>query len=675
MATVYLARDLRHDRQVALKLLDPELGAVLGVERFLSEISVTAKLQHPNLLPLFDSGEADGLLLPTTSVPFVEGESLVCARLDREKQLPIEEALRMTIAIATALDYAHGHGVIHRDLKPENILLQHGQPVLADFGIALAVSRAGGARITQTGLSLGTPQYMSPEQATGDRTIDGRTDIYSLGAVAYEMLSGDPPHTGATAQTIIAKLMTDEARPLTTLRRSVPASVDGAVRRSLEKLPADRWSTAREFAEALSSARSTDTVPTATRARDTRSKVSTALPWVVAVVGVAVAVGALVAPSSRRRPVSSDYAIRFALAPDDSQREFNASGIPYAMSPDDRRVAYTGSGPLGARLFIRNLDEMDAHPLPGSEGATQPFFSADGRWIAFVSGNQLLRESVDGGVPTPILSVRTTAFAGASWVFPDTIIASIDGGLVAIPATGGSSVLLSPPDSAHGEAAKWGPHVLNDRLIAFVSVPTTGLSGNRVAVFDRRNKKVISTTYSGTTVLGAVDDRVVWLTGAGVVMAAKFDPSGVLGSAEPMPLESVYMGAGGAGKAAMSANGSLVYRRGLLLSELVVIDERGTAALLLNDRRLFYHPRWSPDGSRVAVSISKPGGADIWLVDVRTGLLSKLTTATGTNDVASWTPDSKRIAYSNDASRRVEWMSVDAQRHRDDAPRCGHPRL
>ena len=174
MATVYLARDVKHDRRVALKVLDPELGAVLGGERFLSEIRVTAHLQHPNLLPLFDSGEVDGLLFYV--MPFVEGESLR-ARLAREKQLPVDDAIRISVAVASAVDYAHRHGIVHRDLKPENILLHDDQPLVADFGIALAVSNAGGGRITQTGLSLGTPQYMSPEQATGDRAIDGRTDI------------------------------------------------------------------------------------------------------------------------------------------------------------------------------------------------------------------------------------------------------------------------------------------------------------------------------------------------------------------------------------------------------------------------------------------------------------------------------------------------------------------
>src|SRR6476646_6555475 len=200
MATVFLARDLRHDRLVALKLLNPELGAVLGVERFLSEIRVTANLQHPNLLPLFDSGAADGMLFYV--MPYVEGESLR-HRLARERQLPIADAVHVATSVAAALDYAHAHGIVHRDLKPENILLQAGVPMIADFGIALAVSRAGGERRTQSGMSLGTPQYMSPEQASGDRLLDGRSDIYVLAAVLYEMLAGESPHTGPDTQAIV----------------------------------------------------------------------------------------------------------------------------------------------------------------------------------------------------------------------------------------------------------------------------------------------------------------------------------------------------------------------------------------------------------------------------------------------------------------------------------------
>ncbi len=205
MATVYLARDLKHDRAVALKVLRPELAAVLGIERFLSEIRVTAHLQHPHILPLFDSGQAGGLIYYV--MPHVEGESLR-QRLEREKQLPIEEALGLAGGVASALGYAHRHGVIHRDIKPENVLFQDGQAVVADFGIALALSAAGGSRLTETGLSLGTPQYMSPEQATGDRVIDARSDIYSLASVLYEMLAGEPPHTGPTVQSVIAKVLT-----------------------------------------------------------------------------------------------------------------------------------------------------------------------------------------------------------------------------------------------------------------------------------------------------------------------------------------------------------------------------------------------------------------------------------------------------------------------------------
>ena len=248
MATVYLAQDLKHDRKVAIKVLRPELSAVLGAERFLSEIKVTANLQHPNLLPLFDSGEAGGLFYYV--MPFVEGETLR-ARLERERQLPVDETVRLAGMLAGALDYAHERGVIHRDLKPENILLQSGQPMIADFGIALAVAHAGGSRVTETGLSLGTPQYMSPEQASGDRVIDARSDQYSLAAVIYEMLTGEPPHTGATAQAIISRLLTEKPRSIRATRAAVPVAVERAIERGLAKPPADRFATCGALASAL----------------------------------------------------------------------------------------------------------------------------------------------------------------------------------------------------------------------------------------------------------------------------------------------------------------------------------------------------------------------------------------------------------------------------------------
>ncbi len=249
MATVYLAEDLKHKRQVAVKVLKPELAAVLGAERFVQEITTTANLQHPHILPLFDSGEADGFLYYV--MPYVKGESLR-ALLDRKKQLPIDQALEITKVVASALGHAHRQGVIHRDIKPENILLaDDGQPLVADFGIALAVNEAGGTRLTETGMSLGTPEYMSPEQATGDRLLEPASDIYSLGAVLYEMLVGDPPHMGNTAQAIIARIITEKPAGIRTVRDTVPQHVEAAIMKALAKVPADRYGTAERFAVSL----------------------------------------------------------------------------------------------------------------------------------------------------------------------------------------------------------------------------------------------------------------------------------------------------------------------------------------------------------------------------------------------------------------------------------------
>ena len=273
MATVYLAQDIKHDRRVAVKVLRPELAAVIGAERFLSEIKTTANLQHPHILPLFDSGEADGFLFYV--MPYVEGET-VRDRMNREKQLPVADAVRITTEVASALDYAHRHNVIHRDIKPENILLHDGSALVADFGIALAASKAGGTRMTETGMSLGTPHYMSPEQAMGEREITARSDVYALGCVLYEMLTGDPPFTGSTAQAIVARVVTETPRPMLPQRGTIPAHVEAAVLTSLQKLPADRFKTAAEFAEALADRQYTSSATIAMSAASApRSRVAT----------------------------------------------------------------------------------------------------------------------------------------------------------------------------------------------------------------------------------------------------------------------------------------------------------------------------------------------------------------------------------------------------------------
>jgi eukaryotic-like serine/threonine-protein kinase len=318
MATVYLARDLKHDRDVAIKVLKPELGAVLGADRFLSEIKVTANLRHPNLLPLFDSGEADGLLYYV--MPYIEGQTLR-ERLTAERQLPISEVVRLVGLLAGALDYAHAAKVVHRDLKPENILLQAGQPVIADFGIALAVAQAGGERITQTGLSLGTPLYMSPEQASGDRGVDARTDQYALAAMTYEMITGEPPHNGATAQVIISRLMTEKPRSTRNARPSVPPSTDAAVLRALSKSPADRFPNCSDFARALS----TEDQQASTRSRG--------LFWSLAAAALVVVVAVLVF-TRRGGP---------ARAVDPTGRT-SVAVLPFEDLSPDRKSEYFGDG-------------------------------------------------------------------------------------------------------------------------------------------------------------------------------------------------------------------------------------------------------------------------------------------------------------------------------------------
>ncbi|MGD8321839.1 MAG: serine/threonine-protein kinase, partial [Gemmatimonadota bacterium] len=244
-----MARDLRHERDVALKVLDPELAASIGAERFLAEIRTTARLQHPHILPLFDSGEADGFLFYV--MPFVDGETLR-DRLAREGELSIDDALRIAREVADGLAYAHGAGVVHRDIKPGNILLAGGHATVADFGIARSVERAGGDHLTQTGASIGTPTYMSPEQASADVRVDGRSDIYSLACVLYEMLAGEPPYTGPTAAAILAKKVTQLPPPVRVVRDTTPPWLEAALGRALAKSPADRFATAEAFVTALS---------------------------------------------------------------------------------------------------------------------------------------------------------------------------------------------------------------------------------------------------------------------------------------------------------------------------------------------------------------------------------------------------------------------------------------
>jgi serine/threonine-protein kinase len=562
MATVYLARDVRHNRNVALKVLNPELGAVLGSERFLAEIQVTANLQHPNLLPLFDSGEAEGLLFYV--MPYVEGETLR-AKLDREKQLPVDEAVRIASAIAGALGYAHRHNVIHRDLKPENVLMHDGQPLIADFGIALAVSNAGGARITQTGLSLGTPQYMSPEQATGDRVVDGRTDIYSLGAITYEMLVGNPPHVAGTAQAIIAKLLTEKPASVRSSRASVPAHVDAAIGRALEKLAADRFSTVKEFADALEG-RSAVVESTAYResagshARAKTSRGRQLAPWaLVALLGTLLGWQYL-GPSPE--PDSPVVRVNFDL-PEGARINDVISGTTIAVSPRGDMIAFTSTGTAGFRMYVRRIDELAAREISDIAGRNLAF-SPDGQWIAFTEGNVIRKLSVSGGQVTTIGTTGGAVPYGLVWSENGTIYIGSFSGLWAISADGATGLRIATDDSsASRPGVRWPLLLPGGKSIVYTSGSSSTYTASRLAVLTLGTGKTTEFEIPVSMPLGLVDDQLVFVSPAGGLLAVKFDLRSLRPVGEPMLLdEGVLVDPTAGVKASLSPSGTIAYLRG-----------------------------------------------------------------------------------------------------------------
>jgi DNA-binding SARP family transcriptional activator/tRNA A-37 threonylcarbamoyl transferase component Bud32/TolB-like protein len=357
MATVYLAQDIKHDRHVAVKVFEPELAAVIGSTRFLQEIKITAKLEHPHILTLIDSGESDSFLYYV--MPYVEGESLR-EKLRREKHLTLEEAVQITKEVAGALEYAHRRGVIHRDIKPENILIHEGTAIVADFGIALAVRAAGGTRLTQTGLSLGTPSYMSPEQATGDQQLGPRSDVFSLGAVLYEMLVSEPPHTGTSPQAIIAKLMTERPTRPRTLRDTVPSEIDDAVMKALAWLPTDRFASVGEFAEELHPTADSPPSGTATQPPRVRKLTLIAAAAIAVLAVAAVAVSMLIGGPTftRNRVLISPFENRTGDTTLTVLGDMTADWIAQGL----RRIDVVEIVPTTAAMRIGQTGEADDAP-------------------------------------------------------------------------------------------------------------------------------------------------------------------------------------------------------------------------------------------------------------------------------------------------------------------------
>ena len=609
MASVYLAQDVRHERRVALKVLRAELAAVIGAERFLAEIRTTAKLQHPGILPLFDSGVAAGQLFYV--MPFVEGESLR-HRLDRERQLPVADAVRIATEVGDALAYAHERGVIHRDIKPENILLQSGRPVVADFGIALAVQEAGGNRLTQTGLSLGTPQYMSPEQAAGERGVDGRADQYALAAVLYEMLAGEPPFTAPTTQSLIAKVMTEEPRELGLVRKSVPEHVAVAVHRALEKVPADRFATTREFVSALTN----EAVVQGSRRRAGAQARGAERRWMPIAAGMLVAgaaIGAAVDHSARPRPIDTVAApLVFAIEADSGQQfAFVCCGNIFALSPDGRRLAFQATDPDSVvRVHVREMDALASRSLRGTENAHELFFSPDGQQLGFTNGRTLKAVDIASGRVRAITDFPPTGFlGGGTWTKDGRVIYAVGNTLYAVAADGGAPTTLVRLDSAKKELQVGGPHVVAGTDLVFFSVERAGREPVIRGLWMKsgRTKDVAPGIAS---VVDTVHSSLITVRSDGTVEARRFDAAtgDTTGSAarigDPVGLRSpVFLYA----EFAASATGTMVTvtrspfsSSGQGTLHVVGADGKDVTHTLPFRTRRVARPRFSPDGRLVA---------------------------------------------------------------------------
>jgi eukaryotic-like serine/threonine-protein kinase len=648
MATVYLAEDLKHRRRVAVKVLKPELAAVLGADRFVQEITTTAALQHPHILPLFDSGEADGFLFYV--MPFIDGETLR-SRLDRETQLGVAESVKIATAIADALDHAHRHAVIHRDIKPENILLHEGRPMVADFGIALAVSAAAGGRMTETGLSLGTPHYMSPEQATAEREISARSDIYSLASVLYEMLAGNPPHTGASAQQIIMKIITESAAPVTQYRRSVPPHVAAALAQALEKLPADRFESAKAFAAALvdvgftGSAVTRATLPDRMHARASRRPL-----YAAAAVGAALLVTAMtgwlrVLPepaTSRHRVVLWQHSAGHQLDPGIAAHSTQA-----AIAPDGSSIVYTDAVNGVSRLLRKRRGESATTLLEGTDGAVSPFFSPDGRWIGYRTTDGRIRKvPVDGGGSITIASDGDPSYHSAAWLDDGSIVYA------------GGRYDLSRVDAMGGESRP--VQVDSSRIVHTIMTLSplpgsrgflyTGCSGNcaiesAIYVYDlaAQGGRLVVANAAGAWY--SPTGHLLYTDRAGGLYAMGFDARRLVPTSGAVPVIDDVLPA----RFTISASGIVLYEAahgGKALADLMWVSRDGSAVPLDSAwRGDFNYPALSPDGDAVAVSVAD-GTTQLW-VRRSDGTRQKLTQDGPVSWRPTWSADGRSLVFSS----------------------------
>jgi serine/threonine-protein kinase len=653
MATVYLAEDLKHRRPVAIKVLHPELSAVIGGERFLKEIELTANLQHPHILPLFDSGAADGLLYYV--MPYVEGETLR-TRLGHERQLAVEEAVRIAREVAAALDYAHKRGVVHRDIKPENVLLQEGAALVADFGIALAVSNAGAGRLTQTGLSLGTPHYMSPEQAMGERDITPRSDVYALGAMAYEMLVGEPPFTGPSAQAIVAKVLTEKAVPASVHRDTVPPHVSAAIQKALAKLPADRFGTAAEFATALVTPTFRDAAPgatTALRAADAARRAPASRPFIAAIALLSLALLGTTLALVRRQPPAvpvTRYAIDFL------PNQAPLAEAPFALSADGSHLAYLGPSENRTQLWVKPRDAWEATPLPGTDGVTSFTMSPDGKWVAFVQGPLLKKLPLTGGSPV-VLADSVSSAPGLAWMDDGSIVymRNQDRGFAAVSENGGPFRVLFPRDEG-GDFAFLTP-LPDNRGVLFSRCPGS-CTTFELMVLDIGSGAIKPVQPGGLMGWYIETGHVVYVRPDGTLMAVPFDLDALEVRGAPVVVQQgVSIIDGAYPLVSLARDGTMVFRQGATGSlfgryQLVWVDRDGRETAVDPDwsfAHVFFgnNAGWalSPDGTRLAVGRSTESGDDVWVKQLPAGPALRVTFDSASEFRPRWLPDGRSLVF------------------------------
>ena len=653
MGTVYLAKELKHDREVALKVLRPEIASHMGALRFLNEVKITARLDHPHILTLIDSGEADEFLWYVQ--PFVRGESLR-AKLDRERQLSIDEAVSLARQVLSALEHAHQRGVVHRDIKPANILIHEGEAMVADFGIALAVSEASDSRLTQTGIAIGTPQYMSPEQATGERGISGKSDQYSLAAVLYEMLSGVTPHTAPTTQALIAKLLTERPTRVRAVRSSVPIHVDAAVAKALEMTPADRFGTAAEFATALQGSGSfmaAEPPPQSKR-----------MVWIGAIAGVLVLAG--VGAALMLRPSSP------ALSVGRSEQITSDPGLEIqpALSPDGKLIAYAAGSGTRMRIFMRPVGSTGGRTIPLSDDSvaleTQPRWSPDGTKILFLTRGGASVAPALGGSSQPLIPPGTNSIVQSAIWSPDgREIAFVRGDtLSAMPALGGGARTIATGPDLHSCA--WASH---GRWIACasqnsVSVLPGALYGNLapsgILLFPVKGGAAVRivepTTFNQSPVFSADGKRLFFLSSRDgprdvyvVSLSSSGEPRGTplrlttglnaktisLSSDMKKLAYAVYMARANIWSVAIPANPP---------AGGVTVRASNATSITLGSQ-VIQGIRVSPDGRWLLYDSDLRGNSDLYRVSVDGGAVEQLTTDPVDEFAPDLAPDGSAVVY------------------------------